>query len=238
MKYTTPKIVQSQSSHKLLWWGLFPAILLGMLVAGYSARLYQEELGYQELQSVIDAQLERIDGLERERAESTEKIAHLERSAQIDREALQQVKTELKSNQEERSKLDEELTVLRGMLSGKGAREGVQIQRLSIKPGKGAGEFRYKFTVTQAMQNGEMASGWAFFAVDGLLDGKPTWLPLREITDESTERIRVRFKHFQDVEGLIKLPENFKPLKVIVEVKPSNSNLPEVKQRFDWEIEG
>ncbi|MCB1760954.1 MAG: hypothetical protein KDI68_14380 [Gammaproteobacteria bacterium] len=238
MKYSTPRIVQSQRSHQLLWWLLVPAVLLGMLAAGYYARFQQEASGHQTLQSVIDAQQKEIEGLNRERAESTEKIAHLERSAQIDREALEQVKLEMKGFQEERSELDEELSVLRGMLSGKGAREGLQIQRLLIKQGSRAGEFRYKFTVTQVMQNGEMASGWAFFAVDGLMDGKPTWLPLRDITAESAERIRVRFKHFQDVEGVIKLPPNFKPLKVIVEVKPSNSDLPEVKQRFDWEIEG
>lgn len=48
----------------------------------------------------------------------------------------------------------------------------------------------------------------------------------------------MRFNHFQDIEGVIKLPEDFKPLKVIVEVKPSNKNMSEVKQRFDWVVKG
>ena len=236
MKYTTPKIVQSEGYRRLALWVLLPLALLAMLVAGYAARVYQEASGAQALQFVIDDQQQVIADLDKERAGLTEKIVHLERSAQMDQEALGEIKAELKSYQEERSKLEEELSVLRSMLSGKGAREGVQVHRFSVKKGEAAGEYRYRFTVTQAVTNGETASGWVFIAVDGLKDGSPAWLPLRDITDEKTERIRVRFKHFQDVEGVIKLPEDFKPLKVIVEVKPSNKKLPEVKQRFDWQI--
>jgi len=88
------------------------------------------------------------------------------------------------------------------------------------------------------MKNGNTASGWVFLAVDGLKEGEPVWLPLREVTKEKTERIKMRFKHFQDLEGVIRLPSNFEPLKVIVEVKPSKKNLPEVKQRFDWVVKG
>ncbi|MCB1830102.1 MAG: hypothetical protein H6964_11280 [Chromatiaceae bacterium] len=209
-----------------------------MALVGYYASRYQAGLGSQELQSVVRLQQERINELERIRLESAEKLAVLERSSQIDQEAVRKVRDELKNYQQERLQLDEELTFLRSMVSTKDDREGVQIHRFSLKKGDGEGVFQYRFTVTQSMNNGDTASGWAFLAVDGLKEGEPMWLPLREMTKEKTERIKVRFNQFQDIEGIIQLPENFKPLKVIVEVKPSNKNLPEVKQRFDWVVKG
>jgi len=73
--------------------------------------------------------------------------------------------------------------------------------------------------------------------VDGVNGEEPAWLPLREITEGNTEKVKMRFKHFQEVEGVIQLPEGFTPLKVIIEIKPSNKKLPELKRRFDWVVE-
>jgi len=212
--------------------------MLSLASLGYYASRYQINLGSQELQGIIQLQQNQIEELEHGRSSAEEKLAVLERSSQIDREAMRIVKEELKNYQEERSQLEEELTFLRSMVSAKDDREGVQIQRFSLKRGSDEREFQYRFTVTQAMKNGETASGWIFLAVDGLNENEPIWLPLRELTKDNTERIKMRFNHFQDIEGVIRLPDNFKPLKVIVEVKPSSKNMPEVKQRFDWVIKG
>lgn len=237
MKYSTPRIVQAQG-YRSLRWILILVLMCGMATLGFFANRFQENLNSQEIREVIKYQKDRIDELERDRAASAEKIAVLESSSQIDQEAVRQVREELKSYQQERLQLDEELIFLRSMVSAKDDREGVQIQRFSLKKGSAEGEFQYRFTVTQSVNNGEIASGWAFLAVDGLQDGEPAWLPLRELTKEKTERIKVRFKQFQDIEGVIQLPDSFKPLKVIVEVKPGGKDQPDVKQRFDWVVKG
>ena len=70
--------------------------------------------------------------------------------------------------------------------------------------------------------------------MDGIRDGQPKWLPLRDITDNNAEIILMKFKQFQDVEGVIRLPDSFKPKKMIVEIKPNNKKLSPVKQRFKW----
>jgi len=237
MKYSTPRIVQNQG-YRPLRWILILVLMCGLVFIGYYASHFQADLGSQEMLGVIKFQKERIDELERERSDSAEKMALLESSSQIDQEAVRKVREELKNYQQERSQLDEELIFLRSMVSAKDDRKGIQIHRFSLKKGSAEGEFQYRFTVTQSMKNGETASGWAFIAVDGLRDNQPVWLPLRELTKEKTERIKVRFNQFQDIEGLIQLPDNFKPLKLIIEVKPGSKDLPEVKQRFDWEIKG
>ena len=60
----------------------------------------------------------------------------------------------------------------------------------------------------------------------------------RELTEENTELLKMRFKHFQDLEGVVQLPEGFTPRKMIVEIKPNSKKLPPVKERFDWTVTG
>lgn len=238
MRYSTPKIVQPGS-------GLLPAWLIALLVLAligsilaylhFSQRVAGPAI--EELQHKVSIQQRRIEELESERVALNERITGLTRASQIDQEAIRQVREELSSRQEERASMEEELAFLRSMVSSKEDREGIQVQRFKLHKGAPTGVYHYSFTLTQTIKNGDAAVGWIFFAVDGVSAGKPAWLPLREITEESTEKVKMRFKHFQDVEGEIRLPEGFKPLKVIIEVKPNNKKLPELKQRFDWVVE-
>jgi len=238
MNYPTPRIVQPGGSRGYLW-GLLVLVvaLLGLFLA--IPYLDQRQSGpvIEELQERITTQQQLIAELETERIALNERIAGLVRSSQIDQEAMRQVRGELSARHEERAKLDEELAFLRSMVSAKDVREGVQIQRFSLKQGGQDRVYRFSFTITQTMKNGDAATGWIFFAVDGVNGEEPAWLPLREITEGNTEKVKMRFKHFQEVEGVIQLPEGFTPLKVIIEIKPSNKKLPELKRRFDWVVE-
>lgn len=235
MKYQTPKIVQSNRYR--YYWALF--FLVAVLAAGWGGHYlagYQMDSSQESFYTQIDTQQMRIDQLEQELSASNEKLAVLERASQVDQEAMKRVKEQLAAYQKDRSKQDEELTFLRSMVATKDDREGLQIQRFFLTKGRRAREFRYRLTITQTVKNGEEANGWVFLAVDGVTKGKPVWLPLRDVTEGNTERLRMRFNNFQDIEGVIRLPEDFSPLKVIVEIKPTNKDLPEVKQRFDWKV--
>ncbi len=238
MHYRTPRIVQPGSRLPLF---LSLLVVLMLLAGGWYLWLgpgRDQGPDPAQLQQQLDASAARIQALEVEREKLLEQIAMLERTSQIDREAVRQVREQLAAYQEERSKMEEELTFLRGMVSSRQDREGIQVQRLVLKRAGDDGRYSFRFTVTRNMQNDGVVSGSIFFAVDGQRDGKPTWLPLREITDDSVEKLRMRFKNFQDVEGDIRLPEGFKPLKVIIEVKPNDKKLPPVKQLFDWKVTG
>ena len=238
MNYPTPRIVQPGGSRVYLWVVLVLVLaLLGMFQAAPYLTQRQSGPVIQELQDRLATQQQLIAEFEAERIALNERIAGLVSSSQIDREAMRQVRGELSARQEERAKLDEELAFLRSMVSAKDVREGVQVQRFSLKQGGGDRLYRFNFTITQTMKSGDAATGWIFFAVDGVNGEEPVWLPLREITEEKIEKVKMRFKHFQDVEGVIQLPEGFTPLKVIIEIKPSNKKLPELKRRFDWVVE-
>ncbi len=236
MIYQTPRIVPA-GGHRGLYGTL--AVILALAIAATAGYLFSESkklTSKHALIDQIDAQSRRIKELEQQLSAAGEQVALLERASQVDRQAVAKIKKQLTEFQEQRSKQEEELTFLRSLVASKDNREGIQVRRFSLAQGKGTREFKFRFTVSQTLNNGTEASGWVFVAVDGLRNGEPAWLPLRELTQQKTERLKMRFKNFQDIQGAIELPENFTPLKFIVEIKPSNKKIPEIKQRFEWKV--
>ena len=240
MKYSTPKIVQPGSRRIYFWLVLALLSTVALAVGWQSFDFGREHAGdeLRDLRLTVSSQRQRLSELEKQRDTLQEQLAALERAAQVDREANRNVREQLSRFQEERAKMEEELTFLRSMVSSKEEREAIRIQRFTLESGGEKGLYRFSFTVRRAIANDTAAVGSIFFAVDGLQNGEPRLLPLRDITEEKSEKLRMRFNNFQDVAGLIRLPDDFKPRRVIVEIKPNNKKLPEVKEHFDWVVAG
>lgn len=239
-KYETPKIVQPGSSRFYLWllFGLLLALALVVGWRGFDVGREQAGDTLRDLRSENAGQRKQISDLEQQRDRLKERLAGLERSNQVDREAVRQVREQLRVQQEERSRMEQELTFLRGMVSTKDERDSIRIQKFKLRSANAPGKYYFSFTLTRVVDNDGVANGSIFFAVDGMQNGEPRWLPLRELTESKNETLKMKFNNFQDVEGLVRLPEAFKPRRVIVEIKPSNKKLPEVKKHFDWVVSG
>ena len=237
MRYSTPKIVQPGGQRAWAW--VLLVILLVMGVGWNAFHMGRENTGSTPLpdfEAVIAQQRKQIEELTRARDGLLEKSAALEQAGLIDREAMRQVKMQLSAYQEDRAKIEEELTFLRSMVADKQTRNGIQIREFKLERAGTEGVYRYRFAITRNDKGSDMETGSIFIAVDGIRDGQPKWLPLRDITDNNAETLLMKFKKFQDVEGVIRLPGSFKPNRMIVEIKPNNNKLSPVKQRFKWTI--
>ncbi|MCW8847699.1 MAG: Atg14 domain-containing protein [Sedimenticola sp.] len=238
MKITTPKIVQSRSRWVYLW-GVVPIVLGAVLLVGWQGYLPQlspvkdiDQIS--PLQKRIKEQAQEIASLEEERGHLREQIAALERAGQIDKEAMREVREELKQSRSSYMEMENELALLRGIVETSIKSEGLYIQGFRLDKSEEAQLYRYRFTVSQSLKNAGAAVGWIELALEGEKDGEPSLLPLKEITKEKDEKLKMRFRHFQDVDGLIQLPEGFNPERVIVEINPTNNKLPQIKKTFDW----
>ncbi len=235
-KMSTPKI--THPGHSVAW-SLLP--LVGVLcgVTWYMVEQVQvsKEPRYIKLDEQATLQQQRIEALEKERFELHQQVAVLERTSQIDREAIFQIRAEVKERQSERLKLQEELIFLRGVVSSGAKKGGLNLQDFHLQNIENSGIFRYRFTVTQVLKNIGVVTGRIWISLDGKQADEQLSLPLKQITEEKTESIKMRFKHFQDVEGVIRLPQGFHPSGFVIEVKSTNEKLSSVSQRFDWIVQ-
>ncbi|MES9913165.1 MAG: DUF6776 family protein [Candidatus Sedimenticola sp. 4PFRAG1] len=239
MRLSSPRIVQTNSyrSHVI---GLIVVLALIAGVAWYSFDYGRNNAGGYELALLEENshQREYIKELEAERTGLRERAAAFERSSQIDREAIKLVRGELKAFQDERMKLEQELAFLRGIVSSGVKKEGLFIQGFSLEPAGNGRKFRYRFTISQALKSAGTAQGWIHLGLDGMESGEVKQLSFKEITDGNVEKLKMRFNHFQDVDGEITLPNGFEPRNVIVEIKPTTKKLSPVKKQFVWLVAG
>jgi len=154
--------------------------------------------------------------------------------SQIDREAVQRVQVDLKKQQDERLKLEEEVIFLRGLVSSKSGGGGLHIRRFSLQHGKSKSRFRYNFTVSKVVRGSNYTPGYIFLSVTGKQGVKARTMNLKSLSDGSKEKVKMRFRHCPNVEGEFILPKGFKPSRVNIEVKPDGKKFKPVKKSFNW----
>ena len=77
-------------------------------------------------------------------------------------------------------------------------------------------------------------AGTIWIAVNGIVDRKPKRLPLKQVSDNNRSFLTMSFNGEQRLQGEIRLPENFTPRNLIIEVKPNGKELEEISEIIDW----
>jgi hypothetical protein len=231
-KFRPPKIVSAQE-RRPLWLRLLLLLIL-ILVVSWVA--YQQGSGggsaafvglQPDAKRQIEALKEERDGLRRE-------LTMVKQAAEIDRESILSIRDQIKQSQDERLKMEEELAFLRGIVSTTSKKQGLRVQNFKLEPGLEAGQYLYRFSVTQVINSGILAKGVIEVNIEGLQNGHSKRLGLSQVTEEKLDKIKMRFRYFQNIEGTLQIPDGFKPAAIEVDVKPSGSKLQPVKETFNW----
>jgi hypothetical protein len=164
----------------------------------------------------------------------------LETGKEIDDQASESVRTELKDLQRELLELKEELAFYRGIVSPKEASQGLYIQTFNITKNDEERSFRYKLVLTQVLKNDRHVRGKIDVMIEGIMeeDGRQEQIRLRDVTVSKNRDLEYRFKYFQSFEGDMKLPDGFVPIRVIVTVTPRYRSQKQIEKVFNWEIGG
>lgn len=213
------------------------AALVLLAVAGvFLYRLGFTMSGYERDRAVQERTrlLEQIAFLEQRNEELTRQVAGLQRSQVISKQANAQVTQALNEMEAKMLELKEELSFYRSIVSPSSMEAGLHVQSFRLEPGEGAGEYLYKLVLTLVRGNNRVARGDIDLIVEGLQDGVPVTLSLKQLSPQGSDRLRFSFKYFQSVEGVIALPEGFEPQRVAIHVTPNSRRLQSVQQSYDW----
>ena len=234
--FYSPRIIQYSG----VWYrrAAFLALLVASVVVSvwYAFDRGRLSAGFDrvETRQRLEQQDEKIEMLEGQRSTLSKKIAILERSSQIDRMSVDEMKAQLKALQSERMEQEEELAFLRSIVSTETKKAGLRIQGFQLETAEKARSYAYQFTVSQVLKNVGLATGQIWISIDGTQAGKSRRLALQDVTAETKESLKMRFRYFQNVEGIIQLPQGFSPDSFNVKVKPKNKKLAPVAANFKW----
>ena len=206
----------------MMCWGVFE---YGFLRAGYDNNDLHEE------RMLLSEQLAEEKKLTQDlRA----KVAVLERAAQVDKQAYGSVEVSQKHVQDEMLELKEEVAFYRGIVAPMETASGLSIPSLRVTEIGEAGVYRFKLVFTQMKSNQKIVKGYAKVVFEGVKNGTQVQLSLKEVSGGALDKLKLRFKYFQNNEGEIVLPKGFLPSRVLVELVPTGKGMIRVKKTFDW----
>jgi hypothetical protein len=212
--------------------------IVASLVVGYSLfELGRRQGGF----DTVEAGQEREDlqaqiaELTRSNDELRQKVALLETSRGVDREAYSQVEGTLGDLQRQLQEQREELDFYRTIVTPADGVTGLRIQELSVTPGIQPSSYRLQLVLVQAAQHDQVVAGVVNVSVEGAQGGRPVTYELRRLViDAEPAPMAFSFRYFQSLEREVKLPDGFQPERVNVEVSPNGRQAKVIRQSFDW----
>jgi hypothetical protein len=234
-KITTPRITQAGAG--ALWRNF---LLLGAAagVIAWQAFDYGRVRGDYSAGrrgNSIDRLTETVVALEKERDDLRQKLAVLERTQQVDAEATRLAMRELADLQQEKEELEKDVELLRNLIK-EDAAGALRIKDFTLTATAEARRYTYRFIVAQMREDFGVSKGRIHISVSGVFDGYAKTLSMQELGGDEPDGINMRFRHFQDIEGVLLLPEGLTPHSISVEIDPISKKLAPLSEIFDWNV--
>lgn len=184
---------------------------------GLTAQISQLERTQRELRVQLAAAEQSNMGNERERAEVGRTIGELQ--AQVARE-------------------QQEVAFYRGLVAQPGQPTGDAVRVQQFRIGTLPGDQRYvlRFSLSRLQHPEEAINGTIGITLDGARDGNAASEDLAALTGGKNE-LAFNFRYFAAIEQPVTLPDNFKPERVTVEVRPGRKGVSPYRESFVWSTE-
>lgn len=198
-----------------LWWGL--AWLASLLAVGAAVHL----LGVRGTPAVADHRQQRA--LLAEVDDLKQQVANLQRAGQVNEVATSALRGTLAQREKELSALRSDLGFYSRLVAGNGQRQGLKLQEVKLQPIGGSRGWTLILSLTQNAKRGDEVSGHATVSVEGMRKDKVVTLDWPALGDGAQkDGLPFRFTYFQQLQGTIVLPADFRPTRLRIRVDPAS----------------
>ena len=170
----------------------------GRRFAGFDRSVTEQEIGMLREQAArMEAEVARLQSA----------VNASESKLQIERTALQQLTGQSVVLEGENARLKEELAIFENLARGDDKAGGPMISRLHVEPDAVAGQYRYRFLVSQqGVQNGREFKGRLQIAVTLRQGGDGGMIVIPSLNDPDAAGYAVNFRSFRRLEGVFRIP--------------------------------
>ena len=159
----------------------------------------------------------------------------LQRADRIDRDALGQLRGVIEERDRRVARLEEELAFYRNLVSPSETEPGLHVRRLSVTLVPGSEDrFRYELVLTQLNGDDTYVGGRVDLTVMGQVDGQQKVVNFKDLAVEEATNTRFRFKYFQTLGGVIRLPAEFRPSRLRLKVVPEGNRVDAIEENYAW----
>ncbi len=164
-----------------------------------------------------------------------QRVAILERAAQIDHEASLRLQRHVRTLQNDAFELREEVEFYRSVVSAARGASGLKIQGFRVSMlGEGL-HYHYKLVLTNLNKDDKVSNGNVLIEIRGRDHGAQRKLNLAQLGDGPRDAtLPFSFIHFHRLEGDFTLPEGYVPENVRVVVRELAAKEPREERIYDW----
>jgi len=185
---------------------------------------------------------EYVASLETLQSANSERISQLQANLvaaglndDVDSQTAQELRETIKSLRDDIAALTEEVTFYKSLMAPSSLARGLQIAEFEIQPMTTKKTTKGQFTFHLLLTQVESRRDWIQGDVDLLVRGSDQQvLSLTEIADDDTYPLKFRFRYFQDLSGVITLPEGFEPESVEITARRRGASTKDLTKSFVW----
>ncbi|MDX1736568.1 MAG: DUF6776 family protein [Halioglobus sp.] len=219
--------------------------ILTLLAVAACAAALGYQLGQRTALSALQASPQYSSNLARElsrvRRELTEKRAELEMLRtrhEVDRQALELVRSEIAGYKDRAAELEEGLRFYRSLMAPGDFARGLSVRQPEVVAAEQPRSYSIRLVAQQEARKHELLAGRLSVDVIGMRAGIEVSYPLTELSqDLSEESLRLKFRYFQAIQGDLVLPDGFDPKALSVAARATRPGKMEFVQLFPWQLQ-
>lgn len=233
-------IIERRSQGSRLFRFLFSVLLLVAVAAGgYFSGYANSSHQVKTLKTERDALTKDLGKSRASVAGLREQLAIFEKGDEIDRRTSEDLRETVTVLGLTVTRLEEEVAFYKGIMSPEEGEEGLKIHSIDITPTDNPFEYNYSVTLAQVKTNSNLVRGRVILTVTGTQNGESVTLTLQSLSeDEDADGPEYRFRYYQEVSGLLTLPEDFTPEQVRVVLRPGGGQAQTVEVIRSWNSSG
>lgn len=172
--------------------------------------------------------------LEQENEALKEQILMMKRSAEVDKKTAEILQQNVQNMQDEIYRQKGELEFYRGVMDATRDSKGLNIQGMHIESLPQARSYRLSVILTHVAKGIILAEGKMTVIIEGLKNGAPSQVNLKDITMDAGLNFSFKFRNFKRFETDLELPTDFVPRRVLIQLQPRGEKKSTIKKVFDW----
>lgn len=151
-----------------------------------------------------------------------QQVANLQRAGQVNEVATSVLRGTLAQREKELSALRADLGFYARLVGGNDQRQGLKLQEVKLQPISGSRGWTLILSLTQNAKRGGETSGNVTVSVEGLRKDKVLTLDWPALGDGAQkDGLPFRFTYFQQLQGTIVLPADFRPTRLRIHIQPA-----------------